>query len=438
MDTEINMEEWKTGTEAIGFCMICGAEYEPTRRECPDCHVSLSVVRRCPKCHRIVSAQHNRCVYCRTSFTCEMPEKAPADEALTVEGARIGKEEKHLRALAVGVVTFVLMFCLGLVFVRQVHRMDTPVYLIARSYVLRPIGLRQAPGLGSTVIDNVQAGTKVNLTGYRNSDQGQGWIALDWNHETAYVPAGELAAPKALDTGEGANVLKFYLAGMTAAEDVNDAVQAVDYYARAFPGDVHGEELRWILAERIRYLSQRGGPEEAALRRQAMEQYAQLEASKGSFAGKAQAATKFSSAAELAAAARRSGHKTEGLQVVGGSGTKTSTAKSAAHEVLVLNRAEVIVRAGALSQWTVGTVVSGRVAHPVKTNGIVAIPAGARCQLTVVSGDSSQASVSLGLTSIEVDHRAYAVKSLAVQTASGKGEDHALVFHLDAPLVIER
>jgi hypothetical protein len=30
------------------------------------------------------------------------------------------------------------------------------------------------------------------------------------------------------------------------------------------------------------------------------------------------------------------------------------------------------------------------------------------------------------------------VKSLAVQTASGKGDDRALVFHLHAPLVIER
>jgi hypothetical protein len=324
MDTETDMEEWKSGTEAIGFCMICGAEYEPTQRECPDCQVSLSVVRRCPACHRIVSAQHNKCVYCRTAFTNEMPEKTLTDEVQTVGGPRTGKNERHLRATAVSVVTFVLMFCLGLLFVREVHRMNTPIHIIARSYVLRPIGLRQSPSLGSTMIDNVKAGTKVNLTGYRSSAQGQGWIALDWNHKTAYVLAGELAAPTALDTGEGANVLKFYLLGMTAAADVDDAVKAVDSYAREFPGDIHGEELRWILAERIRHLSLRGGSEEAALRHQALQQYEQLEASKGRFAGMAQDAARFSSAAKLAASARRPGRKTDGLHVAGGSGTKTS------------------------------------------------------------------------------------------------------------------
>ena len=66
---ETNANDWKSGTEALSLCMICGGEYEPGTRECPDCHVSLSMVRRCPACHRIVSAKHTKCVYCRTSFT---------------------------------------------------------------------------------------------------------------------------------------------------------------------------------------------------------------------------------------------------------------------------------------------------------------------------------------------------------------------------------
>jgi hypothetical protein len=124
------------------------------------------------------------------------------------------------------------------------------------------------------------------------------------------------------------------------------------------------------------------------------------------------------------------------VEVIGG---QTSIAESAAHEVLILNQAQVIVHLGTLSRLTVGTVVSGRVARSVKTNGIVAIPAGAPCQLTVVSTGSSEANVSLGLTSVEVDHRAYAVKSSAVETHSDKGTvDRALAFHLNAPLVIER
>jgi hypothetical protein len=235
---------------------------------------------------------------------------------------------------------------------------------------------------------------------------------------------------------------------METAEDVDDAVKAVDYYAKAFPGDIHGEELRWILAERIRYLSQQGSSEEVALRHLAQQQYELLVTSKGRFAAKAHDALANPSAtgSGLHASLHLPGRKKGGLQavdrVVGGSGTQTSTAKSTAHEVLILNQAEVIVRAGTLAQLTVGTVVTGRVAHPVKTNGIVAIPAGASCQLTVVSTDPSKTNVSLGLTSIEIGHRTYAVKTAAVQTPADQGTapttDRALAFHLDAPLVIER
>jgi hypothetical protein len=221
-------------------------------------------------------------------------------------------------------------------------------------------------------------------------------------------------------------------------------VKAVDYYAHAFPGDVHGDEIRWILAERIRFLSQRGGSEEAALRRQAHQQYERLEASKGPFTEKARVAMeRFSAPARYDAAPDPRTHKEEdSLEIVGGSGTQTSNAKSTPHEVLVLNRAEVIVRMGAKSQFGVGTAVQGHVAHPVRTNGIVAIPAGATCQLIVVSTDASHANIRIGLTSIEIDHRAYAVKSSPISIAvSGGGKptaDRTLTFHLNAPLVIER
>ncbi len=441
MNTEIKVDEWKSGTEALGLCMICGGEYEASRRECPDCHVSLSVVRRCPKCKRIVSAQHTKCVYCRTPFTEELPKRPFGDEEQPIGSPRPSKGEKRFRALAVSISTFVVVFALGVIFLHQVHRISAPIQVIAKSYLLRPVDLRHAPSMGSSIVDKLAAGTNVNLTGYLRGDQGQGWMAVAWKKGVAYVPANELAAPKALDTDEGAKALMFYLNGMATGEDVGDAVKAVDYYVKAFPGDVNGEELRWVLAERIRFLSQQGGPGEAALRQQAEQQYGQLEASKGRFAEKAhEALARHPSASGTQLSRPRPSREADRSKVVSEIiGGQTSSADVTAHEVLILNQARVIVQLGTHSRLTVGTVISGRVAHSVKTNGIVAIPAGAPCQLVVVNTGSSEADVSLGLTSIEVDHRAYAVKSSTVETHSDKGTvDRALAFHLNAPLVIQR
>ena len=91
---------------------------------------------------------------------------------------------------------------------------------------------------------------------------------------------------------EGANALKFYMSGMVTTESVDEAVKAVDYYVKVFPSNAHGEELRWVLAERVRVLSQQGGTEGATLRREANQQYQQLVDLNGKYADKARDALK--------------------------------------------------------------------------------------------------------------------------------------------------
>lgn len=441
MTAETRTGDWKDGTEVLAICMICGAEYAAGTKMCPDCDASLSLVRRCPNCHRIVSSQHKKCVYCHTPFTRELPRDAPTLAPAGVRTQPISKDQQRLRAIAVSVVTFVVVFCAGYVFMRSIRQPENPVLrVLATASVSHAVELRHAPSLSSAVVDKVSPGTIINVTGAVTGEEGRTWTVLDWNNTVAYVPSSDLTPPKVVEVDGGTNVLKLYLLGMES-ESVDDAVKAVDHYAQVFPGDVRGEELRWVLAERIRTLSQHAGPAEADLRRQAHQQYEALAASNGGYSEKARDVLK---GLPVPAAGGASSHRTErkvsGLEIVGGSGTQTSSAKSSAHEVLVLNRAEVIVRAGKLSQLTVGAVVSGRVARPVKTNGIVAIPAGASCQLTVTSSDSTN--VTLGLTSIEIDHRLYPVKSAAVETPAGDSvkqiQDRSLTFHLDAPLVIQR
>jgi hypothetical protein len=441
MSAENRTGDWKEGTEVLAICMICGAEYDAGTKMCPDCDASLSLVRRCPNCHRIVSSQHKKCVYCHTLFTNELPKNIPTAAAVGVRLPPISKDKQRLRAIAVSAVTFIVVFCAGYVFLRSIRQSEIPVLrVLATAKVSRAVELRRAPSLNSAVLDKVAPGTMINITGSVTGAEGRGWMVLDWNNAVAYLPSVDLTPPKVVEVDGGTNVLKLYLVGMEP-ESVDDTVKAVEHYTQAFPGDVRGEELRWVLAERIRTLSQHAGPAEVGLRRQAHQQYEALAALNGGYAEKARDVLKGLPLPSIGGVSPRRGErKVDGLEIVGGSGTQVSDTKSAAHEVLVLNRAEVVVRAGKLSHLATGAVVQGRVSRPVKTNGIVAIPAGASCQLTVMSADSSN--VALELRSIEIDHRVYAVKSEAIETPSGDSAkqvaDHALMFHLNAPLVIQR
>ena len=282
--------------------------------------------------------------------------------------------------------------------------------------------------------------TTVDITGFRRGDQGL-WMTVVLNGKTAYVPASDLTPPLAVNAEEGANALKLYLSGLDS-DSVDAAVKAVDYYAQTFPSSPHRDELRWILAERLRTLSAGGGSRAAALRSQAKAQYDQLAATNSSYAEKAHDAMAKGPATtqEWVRSPRKTVHKSDEFQIVDDSGTHSLTVDSQPHGVLVLTRTEVVVHAGKWSQSSEGTVIPGHVAYNVKANGIVAIPAGALCELKVVSSDT--ASLSLRLTSIEIDHRVYPVKSTTTEIDSGAGNrrvaTNALTFHLDAPLVLQR
>ena len=137
---------------------------------------------------------------------------------------------------------------------------------------------------------------------------------------------------------EGANALKFYMSGMETTESVDEAVKAVDYYSKVYPGNAHGEELRWVLAERMRVLSQQASPDAAALRREANQQFQQLVDSNGTFADKGRDALKgiepVPSAQEPRArrhAASRSKPKSDEIQIISGSGTEVITAPAVPH-----------------------------------------------------------------------------------------------------------
>ena len=431
----LHPDEWKSGTEAIALCMICGGEYAPGTQECPDCHVSLSVVRRCPSCLKIVSAQHKKCVYCHVPFTTELPRALPDLPALNETGVSAGV--RRFRAAVVSISTFLIVFCLGMFFLWRINRPAFIPQVIAKAHMIHSTQLRRTPSSNSSNLGKMSSGNPVNLTGIQENDQGR-WVAVDWSGMTAYVPAADISAPRAVESDAGANALQFYLAGMETAEAATDGGSAVEEYAKTFPGDQHADELRWLLAERLRLLAQRGGSQGAEFRRQANQQMEQLAAGRGSFAEKARVALERTpSDAHRLARPTIGIPKKDEIQIIGGAGTQTSTAQSTPRNVLVLTQAEIPVRTGKLSQVPAGALISGHVTSSVKTNGLVAIPAGAACQLAVVSVAPSTAKLALKLISIDIDRHTYAVKSGPVEVRTGKGEA-ALSFRLDAPLVIQR
>ena len=437
-------DEWKAGTGAIALCMICGGEYPAGTQTCPDCNVSLSVVRRCPSCHRVVSAHHTRCVHCRTNFTEEIPKELLRAEAPVITVRQpLDERLRKYRAVAVSVLAFLVVLGTGLYILHRINNTNTPAPVIAKSSTLHATELHRSPSFGSASAGKLMPGTALGVTGFRHGDQGL-WMKLAWNNATAYAPAFDLTAPLAVDAEQGAYALKLYLSELDASDSVDPAVKAVNYYAQTFPASPHRDELRWVLAERLRSLSAGGGQKAAALRSQANEQYQQLAATTGGYAGNARAAlakTPPPSFQERAGTGhKKAARRGDGLQIVDDAGTHNLTVTSVPHEVMVLTKTEVIVHAGKLSQSSEGTIIPGRVAYNVKANGIVAIPAGSLCQLKVTGTDSSQ-DISLRLTSIEINHRVYPVRSTSTEISSAAKRhiaDNALTFHLDAPLVLPR
>lgn len=223
--------------------------------------MSLAAVRHCPKCNKFVAEQHTKCLYCGTSFIHD-PLEGLSPTELPVNRNPFGlsrRAVRQLRAASVSILTFVVVFCLGAVFLAQENKASAPVRVIAKSSVLHRADLRRNPSMDSAIIGNAAPGTSVSLTGFLGGERDR-WVTLNWNNEVVYAPASDLTAPLAVDADEGANVLKFYLSGLQGSESVEAATKAVDYYAKTFPENPRRNELRFILAERVKALSLDGSP----------------------------------------------------------------------------------------------------------------------------------------------------------------------------------
>ncbi|HWR35690.1 MAG TPA: zinc ribbon domain-containing protein [Clostridia bacterium] len=432
------------GAEPFAVCTICNAEFDTGQGQCPHCNVALSVVRRCPGCDRLVSAKHTKCLYCSQPFIRSGEEKQERASAESVRPASSysDRRSKQYRAMLVSVFTFCVVFGLGLATMRYIERRDAiTVPVIATTYALHAIDIKRSASPASSTAGNIGAGSVVSITGFEAADTTHRWLKLHWKGAPGYVDADSMAPPKAAVAESGFEALKFYLLGLAQPDLIGDAVEAVDYYGKAFPGNPHVHELRWIVAERGRYLAQRGKLSKDWLRK-TREQYEQVAASDNAFAEKARAAltvpiTAIADTEEPRS--RPSKPQRAGLQILDSRSTGQSNS-SPAHEIVIVNRGEVFVQTPASARLDTGSVLQGRVARPVWANGVLAIPSGTRCDLKVVSGSAAEANAVLQLTAIEVGGRKYPVNSspIELRKTNRTALTRALVFQLDAPLAIVR
>lgn len=440
--------------EPFSLCMLCEAEYGLDQQICPKCAVTLSVVRRCPGCAKIVSGKHKRCIYCSYPLM-EDQQKTPTAGRTDVEIAQARLRRHELieqrirrRAAAVSIAVFVLVFILGSVFISRMNfGGPSKPTIIATSYVLRSTEARRAPTGSSAQAAQLSPSDMIKVAGFRVTDQGSRWVEIEQDDATVFVRSSDIAPPKVNAADTGYDLLKFYLIGMNAPEVVPDAVQAVNYFAQAFPGNSGIAELRWILADRARHLASKASDREAMLK-EARTQYEILASSGGDYAERARRALagplqpafdKAEHSAPSAAAPAQSA-----FDIVDGRTDPQKYAgftKSPAHEVLLVDHSRISVTFEMPAKLQPGAALNGRLTRNIYVGKVVAIPAGSRCTVQLVGDiDLSKATVTTTLASITVRDHTYEIKSTSadVRRTTTAGTTRSADFVLDTPVAITR
>lgn len=251
--------QWVQGAEPVALCLSCNSTFPPDTRECPQCHVGLSLIRRCPVCERTLSANHLTCIYCATSFVRDIsfvPAGGP--------GALRDVELHHwYRWIAVVAAVSVVVVLAGVYWLRWAK--PRPAVMLGQSYVLVATSVRANPSLGAPPIKDLAVSEIVNITGFEIDGMGKRWFQISAGEMTGYVRTEELSPPKGVDADKTFEALRHSLLGLNDPDVVPAAVEAVDFYRRAFPESLHGDDVAWLLAERARELAARGGERRPAL-----------------------------------------------------------------------------------------------------------------------------------------------------------------------------
>jgi hypothetical protein len=404
---------------AYAMCMICDTKHAPGTESCPKCHSPLSAVRTCPDCGRVVSAKHLKCVYCSLSFVLDEsidlgPQTAPVPVTETDD-----KQLERRRAILVSVGVFLIVVLIGLATTIMRSRPSSAEYA-AETYAIHAAPLRLQASLSAGTAETVQAGTVLRLTKMELDPQGRRWFVVQREGAEEFVSLNDVAPPKVHQTEAGSQMLRAWLLSLSDPDLVTESLGAVNYFCAQNVGSARCEELRWVLAERLRSMSQKSGsPELAAKSREILKSIAD---GKGKMSSEASKTLDNADREEI----RRPVQPKTGA-------SKKKNGANAGREYALIDRAEVQVRVPNLKSVAKGAILRTPVAREIKVNEQIAVPSDAICVLQVIDADPARSTVTLQLTGIEFGGKRYNV-STTPQRVNAPGA--VVVFPLNSALLI--
>ncbi|MBZ5516326.1 MAG: hypothetical protein LAN62_16045 [Acidobacteriia bacterium] len=425
--------------------MSCNATFPPETEECPHCQVSLSIVRKCPSCGRVQSAQHFACIYCANSFLREHGLRPLAAGPLS---RRAQAAERRL-LIAVGTALAVLAAVGVTVYLLRRSPSRAPA-IIAQTYVLHATSMRAKPSPDAAPVKDFRPSQILNITDSSIDVMGDRWYQVTDQGLEGYMRLEDVAPPKALDPEKGYEALRHWLLGMNNPSAVREAREAVEFYRKTYPTNLHGSELQWLLAEGTRNLAE-GSRERGTLLASAREQYQKIAQAGGEYADRArQTLEQLPTDFAIGTQRRTEPPSTFGFSVVGGSAASSRNAPAPSSQapirrVTVLSRTPLYVRLTSPVRLSTGTTFEAEFSQDIWVNKEIAIPSGSPVRLAVsmeggtpslriidavISGETYP--VSASLSRIESPDRTASRGRGPASLPAGTQVE----FRLDAPLIV--
>jgi hypothetical protein len=393
----------------------------------------------------VQSAQHFACIYCADSFVREEGLRPLASGPLFRKRQLAQKRFRIVAgiALAVGIVAG-----LALYFIRR-SPAGAPA-VIAQSYVLHSTSMRASPTPDAAPVKDFQGSEIVNITDDAIDVMGNRWFRITSEGLGGYVRTQDVAPPRAQDPEKGFEALRHWLLAMDDPSVLGEAEQAVEYYRNTYPANPHGDEIRWLLAERTRNLAE-GSDQRHAVLASAREQYRKIAEAGGEYADRARQALEQLPTDSPSGETRRSAQSsTLGFSVVGGSVTSAHNASGASsgapiRRVTVLSRKPLYVRLTSPAQLSPGTTIEAEFSQDILVNRQIAIPRGSTARIAVSEAGGARRlrivaaviadetyQVSASVSRIDSTDRKVAGGQIPPTLPAGT----RIEFRLDAPLVV--
>ncbi len=438
--------DWRADAKPLALCMMCDQEFPTAQARCPRCQSELFLVHRCPKCARVVSAKHLTCPYCSEGFVQDgQPHAAPSITAEALAAARRQLSNERLRGqkrklLWFGTAVFLTVFALVTATLRYRPEAGGDVVALGSSFVLREVVLRQSGSALSPVIGRLAPPAVVEITGVQRDRLGLAWFQIKWGEATAYLPVNALAPPKGKDAESGYTLLRTSLTDLSDPAGLEDAERAVRWFRDSYPAEKRGEELLWLLAEKARELGLR--KRDSRVLALARKSYQEIIGENGAHAADAAAALARFADGPTTRTLEPARPGAAGVPPARGPGPGAWSVyddTTEARKVMLLDQTEVSVVLSAEQPLKVGTLLTGRVARAVVSNGETVIAAGAPCRVKVTagSGAAGKGSLELSLVEIQIGGRNHPVEATPVFLRPGQSPGRSrLLFRLRQSLIL--